>query len=124
VGFGFRARQRKLVRTTFNKLGYPANPQAEIKAVLSAIVVDDLDFSLEAGQGNLQASMELFEPVGDSTDYPLSTHTSHRASIQCNRSVSSTRTRPIRSRYRGVPRGGRRRIERSLPGRYQRRGPG
>ncbi|MFZ1537743.1 MAG: hypothetical protein WAT23_10230, partial [Chromatiaceae bacterium] len=52
-----------LVRNSFNKLGYlshlSANPQAEIKAVLSATDVDDLGFSLEAGQGNSQALDEV-----------------------------------------------------------------
>ena len=52
-----------LVRNSFNKLGYlshlSANPQAEIKAVLSATDLDDLDFSLEAGQGNNQALDEV-----------------------------------------------------------------
>jgi hypothetical protein len=52
-----------LVRNSFNKLGYlthlSANPQAEIKAVLSATDVDDLGFSLEAGQGNQQALSEV-----------------------------------------------------------------
>lgn len=52
-----------LIRNSFNKLGYlthlSANPQAEIKAVLSATDVDDLGFSLEAGQGNLQALTEV-----------------------------------------------------------------
>lgn len=54
-----------LVRNSFNKLGYlthlSANPQAEIKAVLSATDVDDLGFSLEAGQGNAQAITELVQ---------------------------------------------------------------
>lgn len=52
-----------LVRNSFNKLGYlthlSANPQAEIRAVLSASDSDDLGFSLEAGQGNQQAITEL-----------------------------------------------------------------
>ncbi len=52
-----------LVRNSFNKLGYltqlSANPQAEVKAVLSATDVDDLGFSLEAGQGNQQALDEV-----------------------------------------------------------------
>lgn len=52
-----------LVRNSFNKLGYlghlSANPQAEIKAVLGATDVDDLGFSLEAGQGNRQALDEV-----------------------------------------------------------------
>ena len=52
-----------LVRNSFNKLGYlshlSANPQAEIKAVLSATDVDDLGFSLEAAQGNNQALTEV-----------------------------------------------------------------
>ncbi len=52
-----------LVRNSFNKLGYlshlSVNPQAEIKAVLSATDVDDLGFSLEAGQGNRQALDEV-----------------------------------------------------------------
>uniref|UniRef100_UPI0025FD0BE6 BREX system P-loop protein BrxC n=1 Tax=uncultured Thiocystis sp. TaxID=1202134 RepID=UPI0025FD0BE6 len=52
-----------LIRNSFNKLGYlahlSANPQAEIKAVLSATDVDDLGFSLEAGQGNQQALAEV-----------------------------------------------------------------
>ncbi|MBP6807296.1 MAG: BREX system P-loop protein BrxC [Chromatiaceae bacterium] len=52
-----------LVRNSFNKLGYlshlSANPQAEIKAVLSATDVDDLGFSLEVGQGNGQALDEV-----------------------------------------------------------------
>ena len=52
-----------LVRNSFNKLGYltqlAANPQAEIKAVLSTTDVDDLGFSLEAGQGNQQAISEV-----------------------------------------------------------------
>jgi hypothetical protein len=56
-----------LVRNSFNKLGYlthlSANPQAEIKAVLSATDVDDLGFSLEAGQGNLQAIAELAQHI-------------------------------------------------------------
>ena len=56
-----------LVRNSFNKLGYlthlSANPQAEIKAVLSATDVDDLGFSLEAGQGNLQAITELAQHI-------------------------------------------------------------
>jgi hypothetical protein len=56
-----------LVRNTFNKLGYlthlSANPQAEIKAVLSATDVDDLGFSLEAGQGNLQAINEVVQHI-------------------------------------------------------------
>lgn len=52
-----------LVRNSFNKLGYlthlSANPQAEIKTVLSATDVDDLGFSLDAGQGNQQALAEV-----------------------------------------------------------------
>jgi hypothetical protein len=52
-----------LIRNSFNKLGYlthlSANLQAEIKAVLSATDVDDLGFSLEAGQGNQQALDEV-----------------------------------------------------------------
>ena len=52
-----------LIRNSFNKLGYlthlSANPQAEIKAVLSATDVDDLGFSLESGQGNQQALTEV-----------------------------------------------------------------
>ncbi len=52
-----------LVRNSFNKLGYlshlSANPQAEIKAVLSATDLDDLGFSLAAGQGNSQALDEV-----------------------------------------------------------------
>ena len=52
-----------LIRNSFNKLGYlahlSANPQAEIKAVHRAIDVDDLGFSLEAGQGNQQALTEV-----------------------------------------------------------------
>ena len=52
-----------LIRNSFNKLGYlthlSANPQAEIKAVLSATDVDDLGLSLEAGQGNLQSLAEV-----------------------------------------------------------------
>ncbi len=52
-----------LVRNSFNKLGYlshlSANPQAEIKAVLSATDLDDLGFSLDAGQGNGQALEEV-----------------------------------------------------------------
>lgn len=56
-----------LVRNSFNKLGYlshlSANPQAEIKAVLSASDVDDLGFSLEAGQGNQQAIQELTQTI-------------------------------------------------------------
>lgn len=56
-----------LVRNSFNKLGYltqlSANPQAELKAVLSATDVDDLGFSLEAGQGNQQAVTEVQEYV-------------------------------------------------------------
>ncbi|MCF8005228.1 MAG: BREX system P-loop protein BrxC, partial [Chromatiaceae bacterium] len=56
-----------LVRNSFNKLGYlshlSANPQAEIKAVLSASDVDDLGFSLEAGQGNQRAIQELTQTI-------------------------------------------------------------
>ncbi|MCP5407916.1 MAG: BREX system P-loop protein BrxC [Chromatiaceae bacterium] len=56
-----------LVRNSFNKLGYltrlSANPQAELKAVLSATDVDDLGFSLEAGQGNQQAVIEVQDYV-------------------------------------------------------------
>lgn len=56
-----------LVRNSFNKLGYltqlSANPQAEIKAVLSATDVDDLGFSLEAGQGNSQALDEVLDYI-------------------------------------------------------------
>ncbi|MBK8638067.1 MAG: BREX system P-loop protein BrxC [Chromatiaceae bacterium] len=56
-----------LIRNSFNKLGYlahlSANPQAEIKAVLGATDVDDLGFSLEAGQGNQQALEELLSYV-------------------------------------------------------------
>ena len=56
-----------LVRNSFNKLGYlsrlSANPQAEIKAVLSATDVDDLGFSLEDGQGNQQAIQELTQTL-------------------------------------------------------------
>ena len=56
-----------LIRNSFNKLGYlthlSANPQAEIKAVLSATDVDDLGFSLEAGQGNQQAISEVQDYV-------------------------------------------------------------
>jgi hypothetical protein len=56
-----------LVRNSFTKLGYlehlSANPQAEIKAVLSATDVDDLGFSLDAGQGNLQAINEVAQTV-------------------------------------------------------------
>jgi hypothetical protein len=52
-----------LVRNSFTKLGYlqrlSANPQAEIKAVLQASDVDDLGFSLEAGEGNPQALAEV-----------------------------------------------------------------
>ena len=52
-----------LIRNSFNKLGYlshlSANPQAEIKAVLSSTDVDDLGFSLAAGQGNQQALAEV-----------------------------------------------------------------
>ena len=52
-----------LIRNSFNKLGYlthlSANPHAEIKAVLSATDVDDLGFSLQAGQGNPQALDEV-----------------------------------------------------------------
>jgi hypothetical protein len=56
-----------LVCNSFNKLGYlthlSTNPQAEIKAVLSTTDVDDLGFSLEAGQGNLQAINELAQHI-------------------------------------------------------------
>jgi hypothetical protein len=56
-----------LVRNSFNKLGYltrlSPNPQAEIKAVLTATDVDDLGFSLEAGQGNQQALTEVQDYV-------------------------------------------------------------
>ena len=56
-----------LIRNSFNKLGYlahlSANPQAEIKAVLGATDVDDLGFSLEAGQGNQQALEEFLSYV-------------------------------------------------------------
>ena len=56
-----------LVHNSFTKLGYltqlSANPQAEIKAVLSATDVDDLGFSLEAGQGNQQAIQELAQHI-------------------------------------------------------------
>jgi hypothetical protein len=56
-----------LIRNTFNKLGHLTrladNPQAEIKAVLSASDMDDLDFSLEAGQGNQQALQEVHSYV-------------------------------------------------------------
>ncbi len=52
-----------LIRNSFNKLGYlaklSANPQAEIKAVLAAGDVEDLGFSLDAGQGNPQAIAEV-----------------------------------------------------------------
>ena len=52
-----------LVRNSFNKLGYltrlSPNPQAEIKAVLSATDVDDLGLSLDAGQGNPHALDEV-----------------------------------------------------------------
>ncbi|WP_295430891.1 BREX system P-loop protein BrxC, partial [uncultured Thiodictyon sp.] len=52
-----------LIRNSFNKLGYlahlSANPQAEIKAVLSSTDLDDLGFSLETGQGNQQALTEV-----------------------------------------------------------------
>ncbi|NVZ09786.1 BREX system P-loop protein BrxC [Allochromatium humboldtianum] len=57
-----------LIRNSFNKLGYlarlSANPQAEIKAVLNATDVDELGFSLEAGQGNQQALAEVQSTVG------------------------------------------------------------
>ena len=56
-----------LIGNSFNKLGYlthlSANPQAEIKTVLSATDVDDLGFSLEAGQGNQQALKEVQDYV-------------------------------------------------------------
>jgi hypothetical protein len=56
-----------LVRNSFTKLGYlshlAANPQAEIKAVLSASDVDDLGFSLDAGQGNQAAITDLSQTI-------------------------------------------------------------
>lgn len=56
-----------LITNTFNKLGMiehlSSNPQADIRAVLTASDVDDLGFSVEDGKGNQKAVDEVLSVI-------------------------------------------------------------